>query len=79
MFRMQFMLLFQIFGNILFIRYGLQKRGFDIGRVQSCVLRLPNIDPPPPHPPLHPASVPSPHNKGGVHSTYSPGGEGGGG
>jgi hypothetical protein len=27
------------------------QRGFDIGRVQSCVLRFQNIDPPPPSPP----------------------------
>ncbi len=48
------------------------QRGLDIGRIQavSCVFQ--NIDPP-----LHPASVSSPRNKGG--GTHSPGVRGGGG
>ncbi len=36
-----------------------------ICRVQSCVWRLPNIDPPPP---LHPACVSSPAPKAGGYS-----------
>jgi hypothetical protein len=54
-----------------------KQRGFDIGRVQSCVLRLPkySIDPPLPSPPGE--CVLPPTTKAG--GTHSPGGEGGGG
>ncbi len=57
--------------------FGYIKRGFDICRVQSCVLRLPKYWPPtpPPSPPGELCPPPAP-KAGGTHST---GGEGGGG
>ncbi len=51
------------------------QRGFDLGRVQSCVLRLPKYWPPTP---LSTRRVcPPPATEAG--GTHSPGGEGGGG
>ncbi len=56
-------------------KYGLVQRGFDIGRVQSCVLRLLKYWPPTPLSTRRVCPLPA-TGGGGIHS---PGGEGGGG